>query len=300
MPATLLDGNRLAETIRAEAAALGAEVARVYGARPGLATVRVGDDSASAVYVGMKVKRCAEAGFINFEHHLPATTSEGELLALVERLNRTREVHGILVQLPVPSQIREAAVIRAIDPAKDVDAFHPENVGLMVAGHPRFLPCTPHGIVQILARNRIAVEGARVVVLGRSNIVGKPLAVMLMQKPGPVNVQTGNATVTVAHTRTRDLPDLTRSADILVAAMGRAKLVTADMVRPGAVVIDVGMNRGEGRRPVGDVDYEAVRAIAAAITPVPGGVGPMTVAMLMHNTARAAQLQMVNPGSSAP
>jgi methylenetetrahydrofolate dehydrogenase (NADP+) / methenyltetrahydrofolate cyclohydrolase len=292
MPATLLDGARLAETIRAEAAAAGAELARTHGVRPGLATVRVGDDPASEKYVNQKVKQCAAVGFANFEHHLPTSTTQDELLALIGRLNADAAVHGILVQLPLPPQVREEAVIRAIDPRKDVDAFHPENVGLLTAGHPRFLPCTPQGVVQLLGRNGVATDGARVVVVGRSNIVGKPLAIMLMQKPGPVNGGTGNATVTVAHTRTRDLPDLTRTADVLVAAVGRARAVTADMVRPGAVVVDVGVNRGEGRRVVGDVDFEAVRDVAGAITPVPGGVGPMTVAMLLHNTAQAARLQL--------
>jgi methylenetetrahydrofolate dehydrogenase (NADP+) / methenyltetrahydrofolate cyclohydrolase len=285
MPATLLDGKRLAELIRAEAAAAGAELLRAHGVRPGLATVRVGDDPASKIYVATKVKMCAAAGFTNFEHHLPAVTSQAELLALVDRLNANREVHGILVQLPLPPQIREDAVIRAIDPAKDVDAFHPENVGLLTAGHPRFLPCTPHGVQQLLVRNHIDIAGQHVVVVGRSNIVGKPLAIMLMQKgPG------GDATVTVAHSRSRDIPALTRSADVVVVAIGKARFLTADMVRPGAVVVDVGQNRLPDGKLCGDVDYAAVAQVAGAITPVPGGVGPMTITMLLHNTLAASRL----------
>ena len=207
------------------------------------------------------------------------------MLALIDRLNRDPAVHGILVQLPLPKQIDEQRVLEAVDPIKDVDAFHPENVGRLMQGRPRFLPCTPHGILQMLKRNDIPTSGANVVVVGRSNIVGKPMAMLLMQR-----AEGGNATVTVCHSRTRDLPAVTREADILIVAIGRPKFVTADMVKPGAVVIDVGMNRlPEGL--AGDVDYEGVKQVAGRITPVPGGVGPMTVTMLLHSTLKAARLQ---------
>src|SRR5262245_2584457 len=285
MPATLLDGKKLAQTMQAETAAAVAERVAAGKSRPGLATVLVGDDPASHVYVRNKRRACEQVGMVSIHHELPATTSQAELLALVQRLNADPAVHGILVQLPLPKQIDEAAVIRAIDPAKDVDAFHPETVGLLSAGHPRFLPCTPHGIQQLLARNNVPIAGAHVVIVGRSNIVGKPLALLLMQKwPG------GNATVTVAHTATRDLPALTRTADIVIVAIGRPKFLTADMVRPGAVVVDVGSNRSADGKLCGDVDFAAVSQVAGAITPVPGGVGPMTITMLLHNTLRAAQL----------
>jgi methylenetetrahydrofolate dehydrogenase (NADP+)/methenyltetrahydrofolate cyclohydrolase len=298
MPATLLDGNRLAEAMRAEIAAAGAAFTAATGTRPGLATVRVGDDPASARYVRSKIAACQKAGFASFDHHLPADTPPAELLALIARLNADPAVHGILVQLPLPPQMDESAVIHAIAPLKDVDAFHPENVGLLTAGHPRFLPCTPHGILHLLRRNGVALDGARAMVIGRSNIVGKPLALLLMQKPSADNPEAGNATVTVAHRGTRGLADLTRSADLIVAAAGQVNAVTADMVRPGAVVVDVGMNRSGGRL-VGDVDFEAVRAVAGAITPVPGGVGPMTVTMLLHNTLLAAKLAVSSRSGSA-
>jgi methylenetetrahydrofolate dehydrogenase (NADP+)/methenyltetrahydrofolate cyclohydrolase len=290
MTATLLDGNRLAETIRAEIAAAGAEFTAAHGVRPALATVRVGDRPDSAAYVRSKVRRSQEVGFASFDHHLPTDAAPEHLLALIARLNADPAVHGILVQLPLPPQMGEAAVIRAIDPMKDVDAFHPENVGLLTAGHPRFLPCTPQGIMEMLRRYAVPLDGARVVIIGRSNIVGKPLALLMMQKPSADNPAAGNATVTVAHRGTRGLAELARSADVLVAAAGAANTVTADMVRPGAVVVDVGMNRAGGRL-VGDVDFEAVRQVAGSITPVPGGVGPMTVTMLLRNTLEAAKGQ---------
>jgi methylenetetrahydrofolate dehydrogenase (NADP+)/methenyltetrahydrofolate cyclohydrolase len=285
MSARLLDGKKLAQTMQAEIAARVAERVAAGKPRPGLATVLLGDNPASHQYVRSKRRACEQVGMTSIHHELPATTTQTDLLALVDRLNADPAVHGILVQLPLPKQIDEAAVIRAIDPAKDVDCFHPENVGLLTAGHPRFLPCTPHGIQQLLVRNQVPIDGANVVIVGRSNIVGKPLALLLMQKwPG------GNATVTVAHTGTRDIAALARQADIVVVAIGRAKFLTADMVRPGAVVVDVGSNRLPDGRWCGDVDFDAVAPVAAAITPVPGGVGPMTITMLLHNTLKAAQL----------
>jgi methylenetetrahydrofolate dehydrogenase (NADP+)/methenyltetrahydrofolate cyclohydrolase len=282
MPARLLDGKVLAQTMQAEIAVAVANRVAAGQSEPGLATILVGDDPASHVYVRNKRKACEQLGMLSVHHELPASTSQGELLAVIGRLNADAAVHGILVQLPLPKQIDEAAVIRSIDPRKDVDAFHPETVGLLTSGHPRFLPCTPHGIQQLLIRNGVKIEGSHVVIVGRSNIVGKPLALLLMQK-----WTGGNATVTVAHTSTRDLPTVTRSADIIVVAIGRAKMLTADMVRPGAVVVDVGMNRVDGKL-CGDVDFDSVSRVAGAITPVPGGVGPMTITMLLHNTLKAA------------
>jgi len=285
MPARILDGKALAETMQAETAAGVAKLIAAGGPKPGLATVLVGDDPASHVYVRNKRRACERVGMTSFHHELPAATSQAELLTLVARLNADATVHGILVQLPLPSQIDERAVIQSVSPLKDVDAFHPETVGLLAAGYPRFNPCTPHGIQQLLVRNNVSIAGEHVVIVGRSNIVGKPLALMLMHKgPG------GNATVTVAHSRSRDLAALTRQADILVAAVGRPNLITADMVRPGSVVVDVGMNRLPDGKLVGDVDYGPVAQIAGAITPVPGGVGPMTITMLLHNTLHAARL----------
>ena len=218
-------------------------------------------------------------------HELPASTSQAELLSLAARLNADPNVHGILVQLPLPPQIDEAAIIRAVSPDKDVDGFTPENVGLLATGHPRFLPCTPFGVQQLLVRNNISVDGAHVVIVGRSNIVGKPLALILMQKAAGAN-----ATVTVCHSRSKNLAELTRQADVVVVAIGQANFLKANMVRPGAVVIDVGMNRLPNGKLTGDVDFEAVRQVASAITPVPGGVGPMTITMLLHNTLQAAEV----------
>jgi methylenetetrahydrofolate dehydrogenase (NADP+)/methenyltetrahydrofolate cyclohydrolase len=215
-----------------------------------------------------------------------ASTTQAELLELVARLNADPAVHGILVQLPLPPQIGEAAVIRSVAPVKDVDAFGPENLGLLAAGYPRYLPCTPHGVQQLLVRNNVRLDGAHVVIVGRSNIVGKPLALILMQKAAGAN-----ATVTVCHSRTRDLADLTRRGDVVVVAIGQARFLKADMVRPGAVVVDVGMNRLPDGKLAGDVDFEGVSRVASAITPVPGGVGPMTITMLLHNTLQAALLQ---------
>jgi methylenetetrahydrofolate dehydrogenase (NADP+)/methenyltetrahydrofolate cyclohydrolase len=283
--AAILDGKALSEQIRAEIAQEVAEFVGTTGVTPCLAAVLVGEDPGSQVYVRNKQKACEKAG-ITSQLFRPATDSTtDELLALINRLNGDPAVHGILVQLPLPKQIDEHRVLEAVSPMKDVDAFHPENVGRIMQGRPRFLPCTPHGVQQMLLRNNIKIAGANVVVVGRSDIVGKPMAVMLMQRgPG------GDATVTVCHSRTRDLPAVTRGADILIVAIGRPKFITADMVKPGAVVIDVGMNRTkEGL--VGDVDFAAVKEVASQITPVPGGVGLLTVTMLLHNTLTAARSQ---------
>ncbi len=274
----IIDGKAIAAKVRTEVAA---EVKRrrEAGQRPpGLATVLVGDDAASQVYVRNKRKQATEAGIADIHHHLGADTPHAELLALVQRLNADDDVDGILVQLPLPEQIDEPAILRALDPDKDVDGFHPENVARLVLGHPGFVPCTPLGCMRLLAETGVKVEGARAVVVGRSNIVGKPMAHLLLQ---------ANATVTVAHSRTRDLAAVTRQADILVVAVGRAKMIGAEHVREGAVVLDVGMNRDEHGKLCGDVDFEAVRPKARAITPVPGGVGPMTIAHLLVNTTRS-------------
>jgi len=283
--AAILDGKALAEELRAEIARQVAAFKAETGATPCLAAVLVGENPAGQVYVRNKRKGCEQAGIDSQLHRLPAAASNAELLELIERLNRDPAVHGILVQLPLPDAVDESRVLDAVDPLKDVDAFHPQNVGRLMQGRPRFLPCTPHGIQQLLLRNQIPIAGSHVVVIGRSDIVGKPMAAMLMQRGTG-----GDATVTVCHSRTRDLPAVTRRADILIVAIGRAKFVTAEMVKPGAVVIDVGINRTDAGL-VGDVDFEAVRAVAGQITPVPGGVGPLTIAMLLHNTLAAARMQ---------
>lgn len=287
MPATRLDGKALAATMRAEVAARVAGRTAAGRRPPGLAAVLVGDNPASQVYVRNKHKACQDAGFASWVHTLPAATSQAELLDLVARLNADPAVHGILVQLPLPKQVDEDAVIRAVAPAKDVDCFHPENVGLLAAGHPRYYPCTPHGVVHLLHRNGITTAGKEVVVVGRSNIVGKPLAVMLMQRPTAANPAAGDATVTVAHTRTRDLAAVCRRAEVLVAAAGVPAVVTPDMVSPGTAVIDVGTNSVNGKL-VGDV-HPGVWDVAGALSPVPGGVGPMTITMLLVNTLAAAE-----------
>ncbi len=288
MSAKILDGVALAKAIRAEVAA---EVARLAsdGRKPGLAAVLVGEDPASAVYVRSKGKATEEAGMHSETIRQPATISEAELLGIVDRLNADPRIHGILVQLPLPKHIDSEKVLFRIDPAKDVDGFHPVNVGRLVTGDRKaFRPATPYGVQQMLIRNGIETKGAHAVIVGRSNIVGKPMANLLIQQgPG------GDATVTVCHSKTRDLPAVTRSADILIAAIGKAEFVTADMVREGAVVIDVGINRvddasqAKGYRLVGDVAYRPVAEKAGWITPVPGGVGPMTIAMLLSNTLQA-------------
>ncbi|MEZ6067946.1 MAG: bifunctional methylenetetrahydrofolate dehydrogenase/methenyltetrahydrofolate cyclohydrolase FolD [Planctomycetaceae bacterium] len=274
----------IAAQLRGELAAEAAELREQTGIVPHLAAVLVGEDPASAVYVRNKQKACEQAGFRSTLHRLPAETTQAELLNLVGQLNGDASVHGILVQLPLPPHIHETAILDSVSPDKDVDAFHPHNVGLIVQGRPRFLPCTPHGCQELLRASGIETAGAHAVVLGRSEIVGKPMALLLIQK-GAV----ANATVTVCHSRTKDIAAITRQADILVAAIGKPRFVTADMVKPGAVVIDVGINR-EDDKLVGDVDFEAVKEVASAMTPVPGGVGPMTIAMLLKNTLAAARL----------
>jgi methylenetetrahydrofolate dehydrogenase (NADP+)/methenyltetrahydrofolate cyclohydrolase len=289
MTARILDGKQLAETMQAEIAAEAAAFLERTGRRPGLAAVLAGDNPASQRYVRNKRRACQKAGLDSWLHEMPRETTPAELLSLLDRLNADAAVHGILVQLPLPRQIDESAIIRAVTPLKDIDGFGPENLGLLTAGQPRYLPCTPAGVQQLLIRNDIPVDGRHVVIVGRSNIVGKPLALILMQK-----APDANATVTVCHSRSRDIASLTRQADIVVMAIGQAHFLKADMVRPGAVVIDVGQNALPDGKLVGDVDYEAVRAVAGAITPVPGGVGPMTITMLLHNTLRAAQLQTTN------
>jgi methylenetetrahydrofolate dehydrogenase (NADP+)/methenyltetrahydrofolate cyclohydrolase len=288
MPATKLDGTALAKIVRAEIAE-GAAAHVAAGHRPpGLATVLVGDDPASQVYVRNKRKACEAAGMVSVHHQLPGSTSQTELLEVVAHLNADAAVHGILVQLPLPKQIGESAIIRAISPLKDVDAFHPETVGLLAAGHPRFLPCTPYGVQQLLVRNGITIAGKQVVIIGRSNIVGKPLALMMMQKQSAAFPQAGDATVTVVHRGTHELPSVTRQADILIAAAGVGHFVTPEMVKTGAAVIDVGINTVDGKI-VGDV-REDVAEVAGALSPVPGGVGPMTITMLLHNTLQAARM----------
>ncbi len=291
MTATVIDGKLMAEQIRGEVAEAALDLQERAGVTPGLAAVLVGDDPASAVYVRNKRRACDEAGMLSDSIHLPAETTQQELIDMVAQLNADPKFHGILVQLPLPAHIDEQAVILAVDPDKDVDGMHPVNSGRLLAGTPRFLPATPAGVQQMLVRSGNDPGGKHVVALGRSNIVGKPLAALLMQKaPG------ANATVTVCHTATRNTAELTRQADIIVAAIGRPRALTADMTREGAVVIDVGINRVDdptrksGYRLVGDVDYDAVAEKASAITPVPGGVGPMTIAMLLTNTLRAAEL----------
>lgn len=284
MTARILDGLGLSKTIREEIRLEVASFRETHPYPPKLAAVLVGEDPASAVYVRNKRLACEQAGMQSELISLPATTTTSELLDVIGRLNLDSSVHGILVQLPLPKGINTEQILDAVAAEKDVDCFHPENVGLLFQGRPRFIPCTPHGVQQILSRNGIETAGAHVVILGRSEIVGKPLGMLLLQK-GPA----ANATVTICHSQSRNLETITRSADILVAALGRPRFVGASHVRPGAVVIDVGINR-EGDKLVGDVDFEAVAAVASAITPVPKGIGPMTIAMLLANTLKAARL----------
>jgi methylenetetrahydrofolate dehydrogenase (NADP+)/methenyltetrahydrofolate cyclohydrolase len=268
--------------VRAEAAEHARRLA-TRGIQPGLAVVLVGADPASQVYVRNKSKACREAGLAAFDHALPATTSQDELLALVDALNRDSRVHGILVQLPLPGHIDSERVLLAISPDKDVDGFHPDNVGRLWSGKPRFVPCTPAGVMRLLAECQTEVAGAEAVVIGRSNIVGKPMAALLLS---------AHATVTLCHSRTRDLPSVVRRADIVVAAIGRAKMIGGDFIKPGATVIDVGMNRDQNGKLCGDVDFAAAVEHARAITPVPGGVGPMTISCLVASTVRAADARM--------
>jgi len=289
MTAQIIDGKQVAAEMREE---LKKEVAKLkeQGIVPGLGVILVGEDPASKSYVTAKEHTCEEIGIYSDDNRLPAETPQKELMTLVQKMNKDQRIHGILVQLPLPKHLNETEVLLAIDPVKDVDGFHPMNVGKMVVGEEAFLPCTPHGVIQLLIRSGVTIEGAEVVIVGRSNIVGKPLANMLIQKK-----PNRNATVTVCHTRTKDLARHTRRADILIAAAGQPNTITADMVKEGVVVIDVGVNRvddptrKQGFRLVGDVDFEAVKEKASLITPVPGGVGPMTITMLMYNTVEAAK-----------
>ena len=289
MTAQIIDGKQVAADMRAELKEKVSEL-KGQGVTPGLAVVLVGDDPASKSYVTAKERACEEIGIYSDDNRLPIDTTEADLLTLVEKLNKDPKINGILVQLPLPKHIDENRILLAIDPAKDVDGFHPVNVGKMVVGQEAYLPCTPHGIIQLLIRNNVKLEGAEVVVVGRSNIVGKPIANLLIQK-----APTGNATVTVCHTRTKNMAEHVKRADIIIAAAGWPNTVTADMVKDGAVVIDVGVNRVEdatkknGYRLVGDVDFEAVKEKASLITPVPGGVGPMTITMLLYNTVQSAE-----------
>ena len=290
MTAQIISGTEVAKQIREELKQEIAGLKEKHNLIPGLATVLVGEDPASQVYVGAKEKTSLALGVYSERHDLPADTSEKKLLTLIDKLNKDPKIHGILVQLPLPKHINETKVLYAVDPKKDVDGFHPVNVGKLMIGEPDYLPCTPHGIQQLLVRSGIKIEGAEVVVVGRSNIVGKPIANILLQKS-----EGANATVTVCHTRTRDMSFHTKRADILIVAAGRPKAITADMVKEGVVVIDVGVNRigktAEGKAILsGDVDFDTVKEKAKAITPVPGGVGPMTITMLMLNTVRAAKL----------
>jgi methylenetetrahydrofolate dehydrogenase (NADP+)/methenyltetrahydrofolate cyclohydrolase len=277
--ASIIDGNKIAQDIRNEVRQSAISLKEQKGIIPGLAVVLVGEDPASQVYVGKKAKACAEVGFLSREYKLPADTSETRLLEIIAELNQDKLIHGILVQLPLPKNISTDKIIAAIDPHKDVDGFHPYNVGGLVTGSPLFIPCTPQGIMEIIARIGIDLKGKEAVVVGRSNIVGKPMALLLLAQ---------HATVTICHSRTKDLPSVTRRADILIAAVGKTHMIKADMVKDGAVVIDVGVNRLENGKLAGDVAFAEVAAKASYITPVPGGVGPMTIAMLMKNTLNAA------------
>ncbi len=290
MSALIIDGKKIAAEIREEIKKEVEKLKAEHGITPGLATILVGDDPASISYVKAKQNVAKKLGFYSVQENLPADTSEEELLELIRRYNKDSSIHGILVQLPLPKHINEERVIMEIVPEKDVDGFHPVNLGNLVRGKPTFVPCTPLGVMVMLEKIGCEVEGKEVVIVGRSNIVGKPLAILLFQKSKPV----GNATVTVCHTATRDLAFHTKRADILIVAVGKPKLITADMVKEGAVVIDVGVNRigqtPEGKAILcGDVDFEKVKEKASAITPVPGGVGPMTITMLMKNTLEAAK-----------
>jgi len=295
LPAKLIDGNAIGAEMRKE---LGTEIAalRKRGVTPGLAVVLVGENPASQVYVRMKGKACDDAGLYHETINLSKETSEGELMSLLERLNANPQIHGILVQLPLPKQIDTNRVLHRVDPRKDVDGFHPENIGKVVGGDPSgFRPATPYGVQQLLIRSGVETKGAHAVIVGRSNIVGRPMAALLLQ-----DAKGGNATVTVCHSRTRGIEQHTRQADILIVAIGKPEFVSGDMVKPGAVVIDVGVNRVDdpskksGYRLVGDVKFDEAKQVASAITPVPGGVGPMTITMLLYNTVQAAK-QWSNP-----
>lgn len=277
--AVIIDGKAIAKEVRTEIAEKAKAFGAAHGYMPGLAVVLVGEDPASQVYVRNKARACEEVGFYSETHRLPALTSQEELEALIDRLNKDDRIHGILVQLPLPKHLNEEKILLRIDPSKDVDAFHPYNVGKIMIGNYSFLPCTPAGVMVLLERSGIEIAGKKCVVVGRSNIVGKPMAMLLLH---------ANGTVTICHSRTKDLAAVCREADILICAIGKGEFFGADMVKPGAVVIDVGMNRNAEGKLVGDVDYVVVSDIASYITPVPGGVGPMTITMLMQNTLTAA------------
>ncbi len=277
-----IDGKAVAAAVRQEVAQEVLRLKEEKGLQPGIAVVIVGDDPASRIYVNNKKKACSEVGIYSEEYALPASTTQEELTDLIHQLNENPAIHGILVQSPLPKGLDEKAVVENIDPKKDVDAFHALNVGKIMIGDFEFLPCTPAGVIELLDRYGVAIEGKRCVVIGRSNIVGKPMAMLLLHR---------NGTVTICHSRTKNLAEICREADILVAAVGKAKFVTKDMVKPGAVVIDVGMNRNENGKLCGDVDFDEVEPLASYITPVPGGVGPMTIAMLMKNVVSAAKIQ---------
>lgn len=279
--AIIIDGKKVSAQVKEQVRIETEELVK-KGIKPGLAVIIVGDDPASRVYVNNKKKACEKVGFLSKEFALPATTTQEELLALVNELNEDKEINGILCQLPLPKGLDEKAVIEAISPLKDVDAFHASNVGKIMIGDYDFLPCTPAGVMEMLHSYNIPVEGKECVVIGRSNIVGKPMAMLLLHE---------NGTVTITHSRTKNLKEVTKRADILVAAIGKPKFATADMVKEGAVVIDVGMDRDENGKLCGDVDFENVKEKCSAITPVPGGVGPMTIAVLMKNTLKACKIQ---------
>ncbi|MGN1458235.1 MAG: bifunctional methylenetetrahydrofolate dehydrogenase/methenyltetrahydrofolate cyclohydrolase FolD [Acutalibacteraceae bacterium] len=279
--AKIISGKEVSAQVRADVRAE-CETLKKQGITPGLAVIIVGDDPASRVYVNNKKKACADVGFLSEEYALPEQTTQEELLELIEKLNNKKEINGILCQLPLPKHLDEKAVINAISPLKDVDAFHPSNVGRIMIGDYHFLPCTPSGVMELIHSANIDVNGKNCVVIGRSNIVGKPMSMLLLHE---------NGTVTICHSRTKNLKEICRSADILVAAVGKPKFVKADMVKEGAVVIDVGMDRDENGKLCGDVDFNEVEPLASYITPVPGGVGPMTIAMLMKNTLMAAKIQ---------
>jgi methylenetetrahydrofolate dehydrogenase (NADP+)/methenyltetrahydrofolate cyclohydrolase len=279
MTAKLIDGKAIAQEVRAEWK-VRADALKAHGVTPGLAVIIVGEDPASKVYVANKVKACAELGLHSEHIVMPADTSEAALLAKIKELNEDKKIHGILVQLPVPNHIASNKVLNAISPGKDVDGFHPENVGALVTGNMRFAPCTPFGAMKLLEKCGVSIEGKHAVVVGRSNIVGKPMALLLLQ---------ANATVTICTSKTRDLAKFTRDADILVVATGKPKMITGEMIKPGAAVIDVGINRMDNGKLCGDVDFDSAKEVAGWITPVPGGVGPMTITMLVANTVRAAE-----------
>lgn len=290
-PAELLDGKAISKQIQQETKTKVESFRTTQQSVPVLAAILVGDDPASEVYVRNKERACARVGIGSQLHRLPGNVTTGDIVGLVGQLNSDPAVHGVLVQLPLPTHIDTQQVLDAVDPLKDVDAFHPQNVGLISQGRPRFLPCTPHGIVQMLHRSVIATSSKHVCIIGRSDIVGKPLALMLAQRDSALGPEMANATVTLCHSRTQHLDQITATADILIAAIGRPRFVTANMVKPGATVVDVGINRTESGL-VGDVDFDNVRRIAGHITPVPGGVGPLTVTMLLENTLKAAEFQV--------